>query len=338
MVKKMLGVILLASTLTACEHTHSWAQTFAFMQPVKEGASEYDFNWRLSGDREVAPLQVFSADQQLWLQFAVEQNIPAIFALENGRHIPLSYRRSDPYVIIKGGWQHLVFRGAALQAQARYQAPTLSPSLASTAPSPEPSTHLEESAASALPHSASTVATTPLTELSHATSLKVAPSRANETYSAQQDRVSSAVTHSTETIPSQQLPALSVTAKTMSPAKTALTTEASVSSTSQATSFAIAEMPFSVGPNDGTMRQALKRWAQRAGWVFLDQHWGLEVDLPIVSAAIFSADFNDAVTQLMRSTALGTRPLQACMYSNKVLRVIPLAQHCDPSLTIAHSS
>lgn len=269
MVKKILGVILLVSTLTACEHTHSWAQTFAFMQPIKEGASEYDFNWHLSGDREVAPLQVFSADQQLWLQFAVEQNIPAIFALENGRHIPLSYRRSDPYVIIKGGWQHLVFRGAALQAQARYQAPTLSPSLASTTPNPEPATHPEEPTASALQHSASTVEATP---------------------------------------------------------------------TNQATSFAIAEMPFSVGPNDGTMRQALKRWAQRAGWVFLDQHWGLEVDLPIVSAALFSADFNDAVTQLMRSTALGTRPLQACMYSNKVLRVIPLAQHCDPSLTIAHSS
>lgn len=337
MVKKMLGVILLASTLTACEHTHSWAQTFAFMQPIKEGASEYDFNWRLSGDREVAPLQVFSTDQQLWLQFAVEQNIPAIFALENGRHIPLSYRRSDPYVIIKGGWQHLVFRGAALQAQARYQAPTLSPSLASTTPSPDPSTHSEELTASALPHSASTVAATPLTELSSATSLQLAPSRTNTTDSAQSD-ASNVVTPNAETTSSQQLPPLSVTAKTMSPAKTALTTEASVSSTSQATSFAIAEMPFSVGPNDGTMRQALKRWAQRAGWVFLDQHWGLEVDLPIVSAALFSADFNDAVTQLMRSTALGTRPLQACMYSNKVLRVIPLAQHCDPSLTIAHSS
>lgn len=337
MVKKMLGVILLASTLTACEHTHSWAQTFAFMQPIKEGASEYDFNWRLSGDREVAPLQVFSTDQQLWLQFAVEQNIPAIFALENGRHIPLSYRRSDPYVIIKGGWQHLVFRGAALQAQARYQAPTLSPSLASTTPSPDPSTHSKELTASALPHSASTVAATPLTELSSATSLQLAPSRTNTTDSAQSD-ASNVVTPNAETTSSQQLLPLSVTAKTMSPAKTALTTEATASSTNQATSFAIAEMPFSVGPNDGTMRQALKRWAQRAGWVFLDQHWGLEVDLPIVSAALFSADFNDAVTQLMRSTALGTRPLQACMYSNKVLRVIPLAQHCDPSLTIAHSS
>lgn len=337
MVKKMLGVILLASTLTACEHTHSWAQTFAFMQPVKEGASEYDFNWRLSGDREVAPLQVFSADQQLWLQFAVEQNIPAIFALENGRHIPLSYRRSDPYVIIKGGWQHLVFRGAALQAQARYQAPTLSPSLASTTPSPEPSTHRAEPTASALQHSASTVEATSLTELPHAPSLKMAPSRVNTADSAQ-SYASNVVTSNAETTSSQQLPALSVTAKTMSPAKMALNTEATASSTNQTTSFAIAEMPYSVGPNDGTMRQALKRWAQRAGWVFLDQHWELEVDLPIVSAALFSADFNDAVTQLMRSTALGTRPLQACMYSNKVLRVIPLAQHCDPSLTIAHSS
>lgn len=336
MVKKMLGVILLASTLTACEHTHSWAQTFAFMQPIKEGASEYDFNWRLSGDREVAPLQVFSAGQQLWLQFAVEQNIPAIFALENGRHIPLSYKRSDPYVIIKGNWQHLVFRGAALQAQARYQAPTLSPSLASTDVNSEPSTHPVPTA-SDLQNTVSVVEPTPLIELPHSTPLKVAPSHSSVANSAQ-GRASNVVAHSAETTSSQQSPALSVMTKGMSSEKNVLPPETTASSTTQATSFAIAEMPFSVGPNDGTMRQALKRWAQRAGWVFLDQHWGLEVDLPIVSAALFSADFNDAVTQLMRSTALGTRPLQACMYSNKVLRVIPLAQHCDPSLTVAHSS
>ena len=98
------------------------------------------------------------------------------------------------------------------------------------------------------------------------------------------------------------------------------------------------EMKYGVAPDDGTMRQALKRWAQRDGWVFNDQNWEVEVDLPIVSAALFSADFNDAVAQLMRSTALGAKPLQACLYSNKVMRVIPLAQHCDPTAAPSYAS
>lgn len=242
------GLVLAAALsvmLSGCEHTHSWAQTFSFMRTHQDGAEQFDFNWRLSGAREVAPLQIFSANEQLWLQFGVDQNIPAIFAVEKGRQIPLSYKRSDPYVLVKGNWQELVFRGASLEAKAYYQAPKLS---------------------SALQAPLSTLEPEPESESAHTFSLDVN------------------------------------------------------------------EWKYGVAPDDGTMRQALKRWAQRDGWVFSDQHWEVEIDLPIVSSALFSADFNDAVAQLMRSTALGTRPLQACLYSNRVMRVIPLAQHCDPTV------
>lgn len=258
----MRKVLLLAAglsvLLSGCEHTRSWAQTFAFMRTHQDGAEQFDFNWRLSGAREVAPLQIFSANDQLWLQFDIEQNIPAIFAVEKGRQIPLSYKRSDPYILIKGNWQELVFRGASLEAKAQYHAPTLSSALK-----------------------------TPLVK------------------------------------------------------ETADITEelsAEVSVPAQSFALELNELKYGVAPTDGTMRQALKRWAQRDGWVFNDQNWEVEIDLPIVSTTLFSTNFNDAVAQLMRSTALGARPLQACLYSNKVMRVIPLAQHCDPTVSLSYVS
>lgn len=252
--KLLLLSVVLSIMLSGCEHTHSWAQTFSFMRTHHNEAEQFDFNWRLSGAREVAPLQIFSANNQLWLQFGVEQNIPAIFALQKGRQIPLSYKRSDPYIIIKGDWQELVFRGAALEAHAQYQAPVLSSALQ---PDPQPQS---------------------------------------------------------------------------------LVKPVSLPEPAQAFALSMNEMKYGVAPDDGTMRQALKRWAQRDGWIFNDQNWEVEVDLPIVSAALFSADFNDAVAQLMRSTALGAKPLQACLYSNKVMRVIPLAQHCDPTAAPSYAS
>lgn len=261
--KKLLLASVLSVMLSGCEHTPSWAQAFSFMHTSAEGAEQFDFNWRLSGSREVAPLQIFSTADQLWLQFAVEQNIPAIFAVEKGRQIPLSYKRSEPYVLIKGSWQELLFRGAALEAKAQYQPPILSSALQ-----------------------------TPL---------------------AAEEKMLEIVEETIET-------------------------QAMVVEPAQSFALELSEFKYGVAPDDGTMRQALKRWAQRDGWVFNDQHWEVEIDLPIVSSALFSADFNDAVAQLMQSTALGARPLQACLYSNKVLRVIPLAQHCDPAAPTAYIS
>lgn len=248
--KKWLAITLLL-LLAGCETTQSWTQRFSFLVPQPESATHFDFNWRLSGAREVAPLQVFSTEQQLWLQFPHGQNIPAIFALDDQRQIPLRYKYSDPYVIVKGAWRHLIFRGAALQAEARYESPVKVALLANKADDDMDSPQL---------------------------------------------------------IAAQAPPNLS----------TELASEA----------FALAPS-FSVSPADGTLRQAIKRWAQHDGWLFEDQHWEVDVDLPIASFALFSANFNESVVQLMRSTALGARPLQACLYSNKVLRVIPLAQSCD---------
>ncbi len=258
MVYKTITAAMLLLLLTGCEHTQPWAQRFSFLQGSPASAESFDFNWQLSGDREVAPLQVFSTPQKIWLQFAPDQPVPAIFAVDNQQQKVMSYQRNEPYVVITGGWQQLLFKGASLEAKAVYTPAVLS----------------------------SVLATDPI-------------------------HIETVVTDSAPEINTELYPIETV--EINEPA------------------FDFKQIPFHAEPDDKTLRQTLKRWAQREGWLFQDQHWELEVDLPIVSAATFSPSFNDSVEQLMRSTALSNRPLQACFYSNKVMRVIALAQSCDPN-------
>jgi hypothetical protein len=78
-----------------------------------------DFGWKLSGDRAVAPLQVFSDASRTWLQWLPGQVLPIILgASEQGEQV-LSYLRQGPYTIIEGHWPALLFRSARQQARAR---------------------------------------------------------------------------------------------------------------------------------------------------------------------------------------------------------------------------
>jgi hypothetical protein len=90
-------------------------------------AAQYDFDWRLSGEPSVAPLQVFGSASQIWLQFAPGQEVPAIFAGTPEGDVPLRYRRQDPYVVIDGAWQALAFRGGRHAARAVHGAREVSP-------------------------------------------------------------------------------------------------------------------------------------------------------------------------------------------------------------------
>jgi len=81
-------------------------------------AARYDFDWRLSGDPAVAPLQVFASDAQVWLQFGAGQDVPAIFGSTAQGDVPLAYRRHAPYVVVDGAWQALAFRGGRYVARA----------------------------------------------------------------------------------------------------------------------------------------------------------------------------------------------------------------------------
>jgi len=67
-----------------------------------------------------------------------------------------------------------------------------------------------------------------------------------------------------------------------------------------------------------TLRGALTRWAQQAGWAIV---WQTDVDYPIQATAQFPAgtSFKDAVRQTMQAFWQQTRWLRATVYSNHVV-------------------
>lgn len=83
------------------------------------GVPGFRFDWRLSGDPAVAPMQVFDDGRETWLQFAPGQPLPAILGVAADGERVLPYARRDPYVVVAGRWQALVFRGGRLLARAR---------------------------------------------------------------------------------------------------------------------------------------------------------------------------------------------------------------------------
>jgi hypothetical protein len=106
----------LAGLLCACTSMPDWGWLPGRSDPVlAAGEKQYDFRWRLSGDRAVAPLQVFDDGRRTWLQFAPGQAVPAIFRGGVRGDQPLDYRRAGPYVVLDGVWPKLVLRGGGLR-------------------------------------------------------------------------------------------------------------------------------------------------------------------------------------------------------------------------------
>lgn len=98
--------------------------------PEKEQGVQgpFNFDWALSGDRTIAPLQVFDNGVKTWLQFPVGAPVPAVFArsgAESGGVFPvqpdrlLALVQQGDYVVVNEVPDQLVFRGGHLQAAAR---------------------------------------------------------------------------------------------------------------------------------------------------------------------------------------------------------------------------
>ena len=88
---------------------------------------------------------------------------------------------------------------------------------------------------------------------------------------------------------------------------------------------------FIISRKDENFRMALKRWTVDAGWEFEPEHWAVPRDIPIAGTADFGGDFRAAVRGLLKSSELSDQPVQACFYSNKVLRVVPINELCARS-------
>ncbi|WP_129240582.1 TcpQ domain-containing protein [Achromobacter veterisilvae] len=92
-------------------------------QAAGPAAQGFRFDWQLSGDPAVAPMQVFDDGKETWLQFAPGQALPAIFGIGGDGERALPYFRRDPYVVLTGGWNSLSFRGGRLTARAQRMQP-----------------------------------------------------------------------------------------------------------------------------------------------------------------------------------------------------------------------
>ena len=238
------------------------------------GAQTFHFDWRLSGDPRVGPLQVFDNGARIWLHFAPGQPVPAVFGLRNGQEQFLTLKPQGQFQTVQEVWPQLLFRAGYAQAQARRQ-------------QGEPPAAAQPGALAVAADSASPV-----------------PVPALPASQAQSPRSAAPAFTPVPLQPSVPVPALS----------------------------------FDLRLDDHTLRQALARWALRAGWMFQAEHWDLNVDLPVGGAAVFTGDFKQAVQQLLRGTELSAHPAQPCFYSNQVLRVVAWSQSCDRDLTAGDHS
>lgn len=303
---RTLFASIFALSLSACADLPPWPWTAEPTSgPSTPSGSRYSFAWRLSGDRAVAPLQVFDDGKRTWLQFAPGQPVPAIFQQDATGDRPVSYTVEGPYLVLTGVWPRLILRGGHLRSMAERLDDTAvgSPVAADTPSPPATVTPVHDNAASP---------PAPLPRSGVQSGLDTPAAPAVTTSAPAPDTASARAA----------MPAMAGDTPGSTPSAQMLT----------AASFELgAKSPsaFEVSPQDATLRAALARWARTAGWTFDAEHWAVDADIPIVGSARFEALFKPAVQQLVAATELADRPLQPCFYSNQVLRIVPYAQSCD---------
>ncbi|WP_420226522.1 TrbG/VirB9 family P-type conjugative transfer protein [Pigmentiphaga litoralis] len=277
----------------------------------------YDFAYRVSGDRRVAPVQVFDDGQSTFVQFKAGQTVPAIFRVgDDGEQLVPSTLRGG-YVVLAGTAHEWIMRIGSVVSAAQYEgdardgrgttvargnALVVADDTAwssSSADSPGGSPGLISQGRGAAPLPAGT-----------------GPGGRSGSSDARGVRTAAAGGQAMPTRPA---------AVAAYAAHTAYATPAPVRSS----------VAFDASSADPTMRAVLSRWAKLAGWSFDPQHWTVDVDIPLAGTASFGADFKSAVRELLAATELSTRPLQPCFYSNQVLRVVPLAEACNRAATVA---
>jgi len=87
--------------------------------PPTVPVGQYHFGWKLSGNRAVAPLQIFDDGHRTWLQFLPGQPAPAIFArLPQGDQLLTPAAGQGGLFMLDGVWPQLILRGGSLQSVA----------------------------------------------------------------------------------------------------------------------------------------------------------------------------------------------------------------------------
>lgn len=302
-----------------------WSWPFAQAQGDAAGTSaalsdaasyaQFSFDWQLSGEPEVMPVQVFDDGLSMWLQFSPEGAWPAVFKVSAAGWRPLSYRSEPPYMVLDGIHEHLELRGGRLRGSVRRVS------------------ELPQTGAVAGPEASVPVAPTALLEDGNA----IVHSDAGKSVAVSQP--ASAAAEQGVEVPARAPAPLAgaghkpvAIAPPIEPTVAPGTEVRAREAAGEALASAYLGSPvsrYAVSPADHTIRQALERWARTARWTFSAEHWAVDVDIPLVGEASFETDFKSAVRELLAATEMGDRPLQPCFYSNRVLRVVSYAQACD---------
>jgi len=82
---------------------------------------------------------------------------------------------------------------------------------------------------------------------------------------------------------------------------------------------------WEIRPGETPVSVALTRWAAEAGWTELK--WSAEKELPGAPMQ-FTGTFLEALDRVMADSEVTGYPLRACVYLNKVARVIQYAGNC----------
>jgi hypothetical protein len=316
-------------------------------------APNYDFGYRVSGDRRVAPQQVFDDGASTYLQFYPGQVLPALIAVgSDGSQRLLTHAQLGPYVTVPGTHVALVAQLGSVRAVIDYGgkaarvagddspgaiAPPIPQPAAAAAPTSQgvPFAPPWASAVTAAAPVPASTAITPAVRTSlaaSATPTPLAPEPARGAapgLAASRDapRVGPAAAPSArDSAPS--LPSAANVPRDIVGINAGATTDASVVAEPWPAAN-VAAKPFEATLADQNLRRALGRWAAQAGWTFRAEHWTPDIDVAVSAPAVFGPDFKTAVRGLLAGTELSARPLQPCFYSNLVLRVVSQAERCD---------
>jgi hypothetical protein len=300
-----------------------FASLFVPLVPLSSAVAQatapglYDFAYRVSGDRRVAPVQVFDDGQSTFVQFKAGQTVPAIFRVgDGGEQLAPSTLRGG-YVVLAGTASEWVMRIGSAVSAAQYEGDARE-GRSGVGAARGNAFDLSDDAtwtAGDVRGSGARGASTAVAEDTRRVS-SMSPDELRGARSGQPTtRGARTVSAGGQAAPASLRPAALAAYAPATPMRPSAAFDASTA--------------------DPTMRAVLTRWAKLAGWSFDAQHWTVDVDIPLAGTASFGADFKSAVRDLLASTELSTRPLQPCFYSNQVLRVIPLAEACNRTATVA---
>lgn len=323
-----LSVILsICVGIAGCAADGSWGAAWPFVPAAGSGhePGHWSFSWELSGERRIAPVQVFDDGHRTWLQMRPGQHLPVVFRGTPAGNQWVNPRREGDYLILDGVWPELHFRGGSLEARARRL--TVRPDLEADT---VVRNHSGEGGASAL------IGPGDETQ-AEVQALAVAEPESRHELAADAIQGVSGEGAAAAAAAASMPPASMASASSADTGVIALTQTSFVPLAGQPVPLVSQTLPVPVTPSfaitlqDATFRQALQRWAHLAQWTFASEHWDVDVDIPISAAATFDGSFETAVQSLLAATELTDRPLQPCFYSNHVLRVVPYAQSCDRS-------